>query len=477
MIYSLFDYCDRVAGESISAFVDMPYLRTFCSALQDCVAGNLPKGAKNLACCIAPRHYKTTFGARYFPAWCLSEIAPDCEFILTSYSDELVTDSASAIKNIITQPWHQKLYPHLRVSAKDRALRHYFKTTAGGSVYAAPIGGTITGFGAGKARSGFGGAIIFDDTMKACDCKSEIKRRNVIDYYNNTLKSRRNSVHNTPIILIAQRLHPQDLLGWILEYEPEDWHVLTFPAIQDGKLLNPITTSLEYLEKLKEVAPHTYWSQYMQSPIIQGGNIIKLGWWKTYNPAVDKGGIGKGGLVFLTADTAYKAKSDSDRSVIRAWQGTSTHLYCLDAVYGRWEFPQLLNEARMFWEKWSQLGAREFWVEDKASGTPLAQAMRSNGIPAEDWKPSDFDFPDDKVGRMNEAAWAVHGGQLLIPEGPCEVTVDETIKIYTDAQSKEMIEECAAFNPDMSHAHDDHADTLTMAVSIWRNAGGGRGLV
>lgn len=470
MMHTMFEYADRVAGEAKSPFVDLPYLRVLCDALQDCVAGTLPDGAKNLACCIAPRHYKTSFSSRAFPAWCLAEVAPDCEFILTSYSESLVVDSAMSVRNTITRPWHRQQYPHLRISGDDRDLNHYFKTTAGGSVYAVPLGGTITGFGAGKVREGFGGAIIIDDPAKAKDAKSETMRQNVINFYNDTLKSRRNSVHNTPIILIAQRLHTEDLLGWVLKNEPEDWHVVLFPALQDGRVLNPITTSVEFLEKLKVVAPHTYWAQYQQSPMVQGGNIIKLDWWKTYNPAQGR----HGGLIFLTADTAYKAKKESDASAIRAWEGTREHLYCLDAVYGRWEFPRLLQEAQKFWEKWAQQGAREFWVEDKASGTPLTQTMRDNGIPATEWRPIDFDFPDDKVGRMNEAAWSVHGGAVLLPEGPCEVRIDDSQVLHTDAQSKVMVEESAAFAPDMSHANDDHCDTLTMAVSVWRAAGGGR---
>lgn len=474
MIYDLFDYSDRCAGEERRPFIDLPYIHTLCQSLEDCVAGCLPEGRQNLICCIAPRHYKTSFGARNFPAWCLAEIAPDCEFILTSYSQNLVTDSAMSIKARMNTPWHMDLYPHLRVSRSDRDLQDYFRTTAGGSVYAAPIGGVITGFGAGKPRKGFGGAIIFDDTLKAADVSSETMRNRVIEYFNGTLKSRRNSIHNTPIIVIAQRLHPDDLIGWILQNEPEDWHVVSFPAQgDDGDPLNPVTTSRDFLSKLKDVAPHVYWSQYMQSPIIQGGNIIKTEWWRTFDASAHGGHTG---LVFLTADTAYKAKKESDRSVIRAWEGTRDHLYCLDAVYGRWEFPRLLDEARGFWEKWRQRGAREFWVEDKATGTPLAQTLRDNGIPAQDWRPGDFDFPDDKVGRMNEAAWSVHGGHVLVPEGKEDVRAGGgSGKILrTDAQSKAMIEECAAFLPDMSHKNDDHCDTLTMGISLWRSAGGGR---
>ena len=37
---------------------------------------------------------------------------------------------------------------------------------------------------------------------------------------------------------------------------------------------------------------------------------------------------------------------------MRVWEGTKDYLYCLDAVYGRWDFPQLLNRAKDLWEKW-----------------------------------------------------------------------------------------------------------------------------
>ena len=73
-------------------------------------------------------------------------------------------------------------------------------------MYATGTGGTITGFGAGKMREGFGGAIIIDDPHKADEARSETMRQNVIDWFQNTLESRKNST-NTPIIVIMQRLH------------------------------------------------------------------------------------------------------------------------------------------------------------------------------------------------------------------------------------------------------------------------------
>ena len=84
MIHSLFDYCDRVAGEEKRAFVDLEYEHRLCEALEMCVMGELPNGKKNLIINVPPRCFKTTFTSQGFVSWCLAEVAPDCEFILTS---------------------------------------------------------------------------------------------------------------------------------------------------------------------------------------------------------------------------------------------------------------------------------------------------------------------------------------------------------------------------------------------------------
>lgn len=469
MYYDFATFAERVALEDQRAYIDLPYIHRLCEVVEDCITGNLPDGKKNLAVAIAPRHYKTTYISQALPAWCFAEISPDCEFILTSATDRLAKVNAMACRKILAAQWFQELYPHARISRSDKNEQGYFKTAASGSLYSAGLGGTITGFGAGKVRKGFGGAVIIDDPLKAADASSQTMRENCVDYYVNTLKSRRNSVYNTPFILVMQRLHADDLIGWVLKNEPEDWYLCSFPAIENGKLLNPITTSLEELETLKEVAPMTYYAQYQQSPIIAGGNIIKLSWWRTFD--LDK--TPRDGLIFLTADTAFKAEKKHDASVIRAWLGTQSGLYCLDAVFGRWEFPELLQQAKAFWDKWQRLGAREFWIEDKASGTPLEQMLLTSGIPAQAWVPRDFEYPDDKVARMRAASWAVHGGKVFLPSGPEKVVVDQGVEVYVAPHAKILMEEAAAFADDMSHAHDDHCDTFTMADSLWKSAGGG----
>ncbi len=465
MIHGLFDYCDRVAGEFKRSFVDLPYLHNVCGVIEQCVAGRLPEGKKNVAVALPPRHYKTTFISQGTPAWCWAEVSPDCEFILTSATAGLATSNAMAVKDIVRAEWHQRQYPRVRVDSDQKDTQNHFKTTAGGEIYATGLGGQITGFGAGKVRRGFGGAIIIDDPLKADDASSKTLRAHSIDYYLGTLKSRRNNVHNTPFILVAQRLHPDDLIGWVMTNEPNDWHLVTFPARYDGALLNPITMSHEELDLLEAVAPSVYFAQYQQSPIIEGGNIIKMDWWHFFDQSAHR----STGLIFLTADTGFKDKASNDASVIRVWEATPTDLYCHDAVYGRWEFPRLIAEARAMWEKWSAKGAQRFYIEDKASGITLVQMLQEEGIAgAEGWAPKDFDFPDDKVGRIKACAFEVFGGHIWLPEGPEKIEIADDQTAYGAMHSKVLIEEAAAFAADDSHAHDDHCDTFTMAVSIWR---------
>lgn len=152
-------------------------------------------------------------------------------------------------------------------------------------------GGTITGFGAGKERAGFGGAILIDDPHKADEARSEVMRQNVIDWFQNTVESRKNSPENTPIIVIMQRLHENDLAGWLLNGgNGEEWELLCLPAIQkDGSALWPEKHSIEQLRQMEQAAPYMFAGQYMQRPAPLDGGVFK----PTQMPIIEALPVGK----------------------------------------------------------------------------------------------------------------------------------------------------------------------------------------
>jgi hypothetical protein len=85
------------------------------------------------------------------------------------------------------------------------------------------VGGTLTGRG--------GNFIIIDDPLKAKDAYSEVARENAAQWFRSTVLSRRNNPRTGRIIVVAQRLHMEDLPGQLLAQG--GWQEVRFPLIAE----------------------------------------------------------------------------------------------------------------------------------------------------------------------------------------------------------------------------------------------------
>jgi len=246
-----------------------PHHETICAALERVFHGQ----SRRLIINIPPRYSKTQL-IKYFIAWSLGQ-APDSEYIYTSYSSRLAAASSWDVRGMVQQPVYQAMYPGVQLR-QDSKARDEWRTTAGGIVYAVGSAGTITGYGAGKHRAGFGGFIGVDDPLKSDEAQSDIIREGVIEWFQNTLESRRNSPE-TPMVVIMQRLHEADLAGWLLDGgNGETWEHICLPAIQpDGTALWPEKHTLADLRRMEQAAPYVFAGQYLQRPAPLAGGIIK----------------------------------------------------------------------------------------------------------------------------------------------------------------------------------------------------------
>lgn len=227
---------------------------------------------KRLIINIPPRYSKTELAVVNFIAWTLGQV-PDAEFIHASYAAPLALNNSANVRALVQHEAYQQVFPDCRLASDAKS---HWTTTEGGVMYAAGAGGTITGFGAGKHREGFGGAIIIDDPHKPDEAKSDVIRQGVIDWFQNTLESRKNS-KDTPIILIMQRLHEHDLAGWLLDGgNGETWEHVCLPAIQDdGTALWPEQHTIDDLRRMEQAAPYVFAGQYLQRPAPPDGGLIK----------------------------------------------------------------------------------------------------------------------------------------------------------------------------------------------------------
>ena len=305
-----------------------------------------------------PRCAKTDLGVKAFTAWGLS-VAPDSEWILTSYGQDLATANAVDVRTTLASDWYRETInseywgAHVRMRGQGAGDRQdYFYTEEGGCVKAIGSGGGITGFGAGKLRSAFGGCIVIDDPLKAQDRRSPAMRQAAIDYIENTLKSRRRQDDPpTPIVLIMQRLHPQDPVGQLLQKERDKWDVLQIPAHDEqGRTIWQGRLNYDELMLIKESDPDTYWSDYMQEPSESHRSTFKESWWRFWRNlrAVEE----RTTLKMITADTAFEEKTSADWSVFQCWnvEGISG-MYLKDQIRGQWEYPDLMKAAKEFWLK------------------------------------------------------------------------------------------------------------------------------
>jgi predicted phage terminase large subunit-like protein len=157
--------------------------------------------------------------------------------------------------------------------------------------------------------------------------------------------------------------------------------------------------------------------------------------------------------VIQSYDTAFLKKQTADYSAITTWgifypdEDSPANLILLDAIKGRYEFPELRRVALQQYDYWKP---ESVIIESKASGLPLTYELRQMNIPVINFTPSKG---NDKHARVNAVAPLFESGMIWAPD---------------QKFAEEVIEECAAFpNGD----HDDLVDSTTQAIMRFRQGG------
>lgn len=295
-------------------FIIGEHHRIIAKALERVMAGQ----CRRLIINIAPRYGKTELAVKNFIAHGLA-VNPSAKFIHLSYADTLALDNSEAVKDLISSKEYQTLFPEVQIKVDSRAKEKWY-TTQGGGVLARAAGGQVTGFGAGQVdpddsdfvidgKDKFGGAIIIDDPVKPEDADSDTAREKVNSRFDSTIRNRVNSRH-TPIIVIMQRLHPNDLSGYLMrEEEADEWEVISLPCIkEDGTALWEFKHTVEELRALEKANEVVFQRQYMQNPSPKAGLLFPLPELKLFDPTeVD---LSDPDFCYLPADPANEGGDD-----------------------------------------------------------------------------------------------------------------------------------------------------------------------
>jgi len=367
-----------------------------CKTLDKVFTGDI----KRLIINVPPGYSKTELAVINFVARGFAK-NKGARFIHASYSDSLALDNSSKVKEL-TQLEEYRDFWEVDLKA-DATAKGLWRTAEGGGFRASAAGSSITGFRAGRLTPegqewSFNGALIVDDPLKPDDARSDTKRTAINDRWENTFRSRL-AEEDTPVIVIMQRLHIEDFVGHLLDNSGEKWHLLKLPIriegeeephenaiqIEHGLPDGPLWPRKHNEEQIKtlEGADEVFHGQYMQEPIVSGGNLFKL---ETVN---DYDEVPKLAWRAIYADTAQKTAERNDFSVFQEWGVTeSGNAYLLDQARGKYEAPELEKVAGEFWNKAKKRDIdafgvlRKLAVEDKSSGTGLIQGLKRK-IPVE----------------------------------------------------------------------------------------------
>ena len=127
-----------------------------------------------------PRSLKSFIVSVAWVAFVLSR-DPTHKFMCVSYSGDLAAKLHASCRRLMESDW----YCNLTSTRLEKSTENELVTTQGGYRYATSVGGTLTGLGADT--------IIVDDPISADEARSEVSRRNVIEWFTKALMSRLNN--------------------------------------------------------------------------------------------------------------------------------------------------------------------------------------------------------------------------------------------------------------------------------------------
>lgn len=363
-----------------------------CDKLQaemERIARGEPK-QKDLIINIMPRSLKSYITTILLNAWTWTKF-PEMKFITISYASPLSIEHSGKTRDLLKSDWFQDHYGDVFDLSKSQDSKGYFRNTKGGERKASSVGGQLTGSG--------GNVLVFDDPVKPPQKDEVVVNLNEILSANKWHDSTAYNRVNDPVvdlrIYVMQRLHNNDMTGYLLAKENQDYEHICIPGEltedakpdqikkfympdreYEGKKLFfrdrfPKQVLLTYEENMGD----NYSGQVLQSPSKEGG-----GTWKEeyFIPILREDlppRMGKSGTGWDLATSKKQKKSNSSSAYVHGfrWQGD---VFITECDWFFLEFPELIEKIKKLPEP--------HWIENKSSGKQAVPQLKADGIMAEE---------------------------------------------------------------------------------------------
>ena len=430
------------------------HIAYLCDELQEMayyIVNRLPK-PHDLIINIPPGTTKSTIATIMFPAWLWTQ-DPALRIISSSYSQDVSIDQAQKSKDIICSEKYRRLYPEVCIR-RDKSGKGFYGNTAGGERYVTSTGSAVTGKHAH--------VIINDDPQNPKQAESEPLRLQAVEF-TKTLSTRKVNKKNTPTITIMQRLHEEDVTGYLLKNKAERIKHICLPAEAGDNvkpaeikeryingLLDPVRLDEEVLAEARvDLGTRGYAGQYEQRPASAQGNIIQKQWFGHISRANFEALRG-GATMHFFLDTAYSEKNrktDNDPSGVLAACKVGHQLFIYHAKKVWKAFPDLIRFLPEYCEAWGYSKVHStLRIEPKANGISVIDQLKEST----DLNVTRTPTPtDSKATRLATCSPKVECGRVVLVDG--EWTED-------------FVDEVCGFP---TQVHDEYVDILCYAIQYF----------
>lgn len=442
-------------------YVDNWHIHALCEHLQAITAGEMNRLIVN----IPFRQLKSTIISQAWPAWEWIQ-QPSLQYLTGSYARDLSVRDAVNSRRIIESPAYQSAFGDRFQMTSDQNVKSRYENSRRGTRFATSTDSAATGFG--------GNRIIVDDPISAQDANSEAAIASSIEWFKGTISTRFNNPQEDACVVVHQRLHEQDLTGFLLREQQGVWEHLIFPMryertrqvyvgalLQDvptdelptkigyvdprtkeGELLNPKRLGEEAVAAMeKALGKYHTDAQLQQRPASRGGTIFARKDWKFYKalPTMEE--------YIISVDAAFKDLKTSDYVAIQVWGRKGADKFLVKRIRDHLGFGATVNAVRSVRAAMSSCAA--ILIEDKANGTAIIETLKKELSAVIAVEPE-----GGKVARAFAIQPEHEAGNLWLPDPSIDPTIEE------------FIQETASF-PNVPH--DDETDSMTQAINWLTN--------
>jgi predicted phage terminase large subunit-like protein len=416
---SLASYASR-ASHWRAKWKPFPYLVYLAEIVEDAVR----KGGARIVINAPPRHGKSELISHWLPVWYLDWF-PENRVILSAYGDSLASDWGRQVRDELLM--NESAWTTVR---QDTQAVNDWRTTRGGGMRTAGVGGPIVGKGANL--------ILIDDPHKNWeDAMSAVSRQRLIDWFNSTLYTRLEP--DASIIVVHTRWHERDLTGYLLNEHAENWLHVRLPAIAEdgdpigrerGAPLNPERFDLATLEKIRAaIGSQMFAGLYQQRPSPLEGGIVKRDWIRYWERLPEN-------LTdfVLSFDLTFK-KIGTSWVVGQAWARCGADRFLLDQVRARLSFVEQVAAVRALAAKFPK---STILIEEAANGAAVIDTLRKE-IP----EVIPIRATSSKEARLAACSPLFEAGNVYVPQRSAAPWVDgyvEEVVSFPNADADDQVD-------------------------------------